>query len=246
MNTGNKFAFKGFTLIELLTVMAIIAILSAIIFPVMKAVSEQTDRSACMTNMKEIGVALGMYYADNGRYPAGLAPDVEYDENGNPKGITSVKSNLFANDYLMSAETFHCPSDSRFDDKREIVRLPDREAYAFSTYEVFINDASSFDKIGTDNVYCYNSGSNPVKQYALDWTSDEDDAGADYARQLKWKNPPSSTVVCWCMNHADFPYAKDGTAKGKAMVLFLDGHVDLFNDVTLVAGETWKIKPIKE
>ncbi len=246
MNTMNKYRREGFTLIELLTVIAIIAILSAIIFPIMKGISEQTDRTGCTSNLREIGVALQMYHADNGRYPAGLAPDVEFDGDGNPKGIGSVRSNLFANDYLMSADAFHCPSDSRFDDKKEIVKLPDRDVYAYSSYEVYVNDAASYDSVGTDQIAAYNAGSNPVKQYALSWTEEEEDAGTDYARQLKWKNPPSSTVVCWCMNHADYPYAQNGSAKGKALVLFLDGHVDLFNDVSLVAGETWKIKPIKE
>ncbi|MBO4548336.1 MAG: DUF1559 domain-containing protein [Abditibacteriota bacterium] len=246
MNTRNKFMHEGFTLIELLTVIAIIAILSAIIFPVMKSISEQTDRTACTSNLKEIGVALGMYHADNGRYPAGLAPDVEYDGDGNPKGIAASRSNLFANDYLANSDAFHCPSDVRFEDKYEVVKLADRDVYAYSSYEVYINDAASFDNIGTDNVVCYNAGSNPVKQYALSWSEDEDAAGTDYARQLKWKNPPSSTVVCWCMNHADYPYAQDGTAKGKSLVLFLDGHVDLFNDVSIVADNAWKVKPIKE
>lgn len=56
---------KGFTLIELLVVIAIIAILAAILFPVFARAREQARKSACMSNLKQIGLGVMMYVQDN-------------------------------------------------------------------------------------------------------------------------------------------------------------------------------------
>jgi prepilin-type N-terminal cleavage/methylation domain-containing protein/prepilin-type processing-associated H-X9-DG protein len=54
----------GFTLIELLVVIAIIAILAAILFPVFSRAREQARKTACLSNLKQIGTALMMYAQD--------------------------------------------------------------------------------------------------------------------------------------------------------------------------------------
>ncbi|MGD9498297.1 MAG: type II secretion system protein, partial [Armatimonadota bacterium] len=70
---------RGFTLIELLVVIAIIAILAAILFPVFAQAREKAKAAACLSNTKQIAIAVAMYTNDyDGRYPFSWAYDWSY------------------------------------------------------------------------------------------------------------------------------------------------------------------------
>ncbi|MFB3880569.1 MAG: prepilin-type N-terminal cleavage/methylation domain-containing protein [Armatimonadota bacterium] len=56
---------KGFTLIELLVVIAIIGILAAMVFPVFARARESARKAVCLSNLKNIALAINMYLADN-------------------------------------------------------------------------------------------------------------------------------------------------------------------------------------
>jgi len=59
---------KGFTLVELLVVIAIIAILAAILFPVFAQARKRAGYAACISNMKQITMAILMYCEDQNGY----------------------------------------------------------------------------------------------------------------------------------------------------------------------------------
>src|SRR5437660_2414766 len=54
----------GFTLVELLVVIAVIAILAGILFPVFAKARSSARKSTALSNLKQIGAALHMYTAD--------------------------------------------------------------------------------------------------------------------------------------------------------------------------------------
>jgi prepilin-type N-terminal cleavage/methylation domain-containing protein/prepilin-type processing-associated H-X9-DG protein len=62
--SGGSDRNPGFTLIELLTVIAVIALLAALLFPVFARARENARRSTCASNLKQIGLALFMYVQD--------------------------------------------------------------------------------------------------------------------------------------------------------------------------------------
>jgi len=66
----------GFTLVELLIVIAIIAVLAAILLPILAHARERANQTKCMSNLRNLAIALNEYADDNhGRYP-GVAENV--------------------------------------------------------------------------------------------------------------------------------------------------------------------------
>lgn len=69
---------RGFTLIELLVVITIIAILAALLLPVLSRAKEAAYITACKSNLRQLGMALSSYVGDNKAYPLYNGPPDAY------------------------------------------------------------------------------------------------------------------------------------------------------------------------
>lgn len=87
---------KGFTLIELLIVIAIIAILAAILFPVFAQAREKARGTQCLSNFKNVGTALMLYTED-------------YDETF--VSLNNWKQKI--DEYVKNKDIYYCPSRAR-------------------------------------------------------------------------------------------------------------------------------------
>jgi len=92
----------GFTLVELLVVIGIIAVLSAILFPVFAQAREKARQTSCSSNEKQLGLAIMQYVQDyDETYPFGL------DENWDWQ-VTWAYS---IQSYVKTLSVFQCPDD---------------------------------------------------------------------------------------------------------------------------------------
>lgn len=108
---------SGFTLIELLFVIAIISIIAGIIYPVYSRTRERGRQATCLSNIRQLGVALQMYTDDwNGCFPASR---VDEGGVGNPSGNWAGVSFIFGlcelskgqvYSYIRNADIYLCPS----------------------------------------------------------------------------------------------------------------------------------------
>lgn len=63
---------RAFTLVEILVVIGIIALLMAILFPVLQGVQERGRQATCVSNLSQIYLAVRLYKDDEREYPSSL------------------------------------------------------------------------------------------------------------------------------------------------------------------------------
>jgi prepilin-type N-terminal cleavage/methylation domain-containing protein/prepilin-type processing-associated H-X9-DG protein len=130
--TKVRLTLHGFTLIELLTVIAIIGILAAILIPVVGSVRDNAKASACVSQLRDLGLGVYLYAEEYGeKIPPNLNPNtggtpgVEWGSYVEDRALGLLLSadkggpNIpgWSASYLDSAHLLYCPS-SRIADLR--------------------------------------------------------------------------------------------------------------------------------
>jgi len=209
---------RGFTMVELLTVIAIIAILAGILFPVFATVRRNVHKATCTTNLHSIAQGLKMYKDDHGAYPEALFGFVD-----GASGQGQEVPFLFPQ-YVKTKEVFRCPLAQFQMNNPQTVRgnhpIPNDlfRKYPNRAYPVWDSYDGQFEPPNSQNY---------VVKYVRHWSGPRTGFG-DNPRQLLYRNPPEDTVVTWCTYHRDYdrstnpPSPQTGSLD---LVLFVDGHV---------------------
>ena len=93
---------RGLTLMELFVVIAIIAIIAAILLPVIARAREKARQSSCLSNVKQINLSVNMYVQDyDETMPLGVA--------GMPPGAIYLTYELL-DPYIKNTQVWECPS----------------------------------------------------------------------------------------------------------------------------------------
>ncbi|MFB3880781.1 MAG: type II secretion system protein [Armatimonadota bacterium] len=151
---------RGFTLIELLVVIAIIGILAAMVFPVFARARESARKAVCLSNVKNIALAIQMYLSDNNDtmppsehrqevidYFMSSAGDVYSDEWCVFQSNPYLRHPVIFDEYVKNRDVWRCPSGKVEGGASWIIWDPDwfgyLKTYGWSYWAIGENDSGA-------------------------------------------------------------------------------------------------------
>jgi prepilin-type N-terminal cleavage/methylation domain-containing protein/prepilin-type processing-associated H-X9-DG protein len=218
---------RGFTLIELLVVISIIAVLSAILFPVFAKAREKARQTQCVSNLRQIGLASMQYCMDS--------DDLLPPADGSTPSMYIIAARL--QPYVKSFAIFRCPSSSisagAFQAKQKYynallppddgcVGLPHSTAGAPYYQDIY----PPTDYSANQSIYQWHSGgcSGAWGGYGEAYSQDSPNISSPSRMVYAIDFPPATFIAPGAGFWGSVGAQADGRHSDGSAVLFIDGH----------------------
>ncbi|HEY1789036.1 MAG TPA: type II secretion system protein [Verrucomicrobiae bacterium] len=221
---------KAFTLPELLVVIAVIAILAALLLPVMNAAKAKAQRAECLNNLRQIGFGVWMYSNDSDDSAPAAAKAKSVDVFTAYKELVK---NYTDSRHTSSARNkqFACPADTFYYD------------YAFTLKpRGYVQQSLCTQSNNNYSSYSFNAGNlNHVQFYGTNLA----EPGIAGLKLSSIRNPSRTVLVAemsafipwsWHQPRRPFNQADSIFSDSRNVVSFVDGHV---NYIKMYWDNTW-------